>query len=88
VSDRILQFFRTEFFLHWQVDPNDATTIDGTRDGLVRFLRERFGLSAHRAELEADEFLAGINERLRLSRGPQESYDHREKRVPSRVSAA
>jgi hypothetical protein len=62
---KIFRFLRTELVNRWQVEPGSVASMDITRDTLIGFLQEHFGISRRRAGVEADEFLGAFQDKLR-----------------------
>jgi hypothetical protein len=63
------RFFRSEVIDRWNVDPDKAACLDGSRDQLVAFLRDHYDFSVRRARIEVDEFLCVFDEKLRRAIG-------------------
>jgi len=69
VPDRALRLFRSELLERWPgLSPDDVISLNGTRQELIGFLQERYGLGFKRASMEADEFISRVDSRLRAAR--------------------
>jgi hypothetical protein len=80
----MIRFFRAEAVERWQLDPDKALLLDGTRDQLVAVLCDEYDFSIRRAQREVDEFIALLSEKLRRAKETQFT----ESSAPHRVSAA
>lgn len=70
VPDRMRRFFRAEVLYRWSdLSHDDVLVLEGTREGLIAFLQERYDFSLRRATLEADSFISDIQDRIRSAAG-------------------
>jgi len=69
VPDRALRLFRWELLDRWPgLSPDDVIALNGTRQELIGFLQERYGLGLKRASIEADAFISQIDSRRHTAR--------------------
>ena len=69
MTQKLARFLRSELMGRWQVGPSQVAAIDVTRESIVHFLQDTFGLSARRAAAETDEFLRTFEEKLNRAAG-------------------
>jgi len=61
-------FFKAEVLNRWtDLSPGDVTTLNAERDELISFLQQRYGFGRRRAASEADNFIAHVQNRVRLA---------------------
>ena len=62
------RFFRGEVLNRWRdLSPEDVTTLNAERGELLSFLQQRYGFGRRRAASEADNFIAHLQNRVRLA---------------------
>src|SRR5689334_16236851 len=64
----VKRFFRAEVLNRWtDLSPEDVATLNAERDELISFLQRRYGFGRSRAASEADNFIAHVQNRVRLA---------------------
>lgn len=62
------RFFRAEALNRWKdLAAEDIKTLNAERNELISFLQQRYGLGLKRAGSEADNFIAYVQNRVRLA---------------------
>ena len=62
------RFFKGEVLNRWtDLSPEDVTTLNAERGELISFLRQRYDFGRRRAASEADNFIAHVQNRVRLA---------------------
>lgn len=68
IPTNVKRFFRAEVLNRWtDLSPEDVTTLNADRDELISFLQQRYGFADRRAASEADNFIAHLQNRVRLA---------------------
>ncbi len=64
VPVRFLRFFQSEALVRWRLEKHDVERLNGEREELVGLLCDNLGFARRRAEIEADEFLGELTDRI------------------------
>ena len=75
MKKQISRFLRSEVMGRWQVEPARLAGIDVTRESLISLLQDSFEFSKSRATAEIDEFIGGLEEKLRRASGSETSAE-------------
>ena len=68
IPANVKRFFRAEVLNRWtDLSPEDVTTLNADRDELISFLKQRYGFAGRCAASEADNFIAHLENRVRLA---------------------
>jgi hypothetical protein len=61
LPDKWIRSFRGQAMDRWsELDRFDTARLNGDRDTLIALLQDRCGLARRRAEIESDDFMAGL----------------------------
>jgi len=79
ISANAKRFFRAEVLDRWtDLSSEDVTTLNAERNALISFLQQRYGFGRRPAASEADNFIAHLENRVRLA---TEISDHAKPKI-------